>query len=42
MLYRYSEQFSAALGVDNIGGDRYWAFHRYPQRTVSVELIANY
>jgi iron complex outermembrane receptor protein len=42
VLYRYSEQFSAAVGVDNIGGDRYWAFHPYPQRTVSVELIANY
>lgn len=30
----------AALGVDNLGNERYWAFHPYARRTYSAELSA--
>ncbi len=36
--YRVSRQLSAALGIDNAGNAKYWAFHPYPQRTAMAEL----
>lgn len=30
--------WSLALGIDNLGDDKYWAFHRYPGRTFVAEL----
>jgi iron complex outermembrane receptor protein len=36
---RYAnERFSAAVGVDNIGDEEYWAFHPYTRRSVIAEL----
>lgn len=31
-------QTQLSLGVDNIGNDKAWVFHPYPQRTFSLEL----
>jgi iron complex outermembrane receptor protein len=31
-------QWRASLGIDNVSAQRYWAFHPYPQRTLSAEL----
>jgi iron complex outermembrane receptor protein len=31
---------SAALGVDNLGNERYWAFHPYSRRTYNAEIAA--
>ncbi len=28
----------AGLGIDNLGNEKYWAFHPYPQRTFHAEL----
>jgi iron complex outermembrane recepter protein len=36
--YRFSKQWSASLGIDNLNNAKYWAFHPYPQRTVHAEL----
>jgi iron complex outermembrane receptor protein len=36
--YRIDRQWSAAVGIDNLNNDRYWAFHPYPQRTFVAEL----
>lgn len=38
LRYRFDAHWSAALGIDNLGGERYWAFHPYTQRTVVAEL----
>ncbi len=35
---RLAPQWRVSLGIDNLGAERYWAFHPYPQRTVSAEL----
>ncbi len=32
--------WSAALGIDNVGNERYWAFHPYSRRTYSAEVSA--
>jgi iron complex outermembrane recepter protein len=41
---RYRKQFnrtmSLALGVDNLGNSKYWAFHPYTQRSFLLELQA--
>jgi iron complex outermembrane recepter protein len=34
----FGEHLQLAVGVDNIGNDAAWAFHPFPQRTVSLEL----
>ncbi len=34
----FGEAWSAALGVDNLGDRKYWAFHPYTQRTFSAEI----
>lgn len=33
-----TEQTQLSFGVDNIGNDKAWVFHPYPQRTFSLEL----
>jgi iron complex outermembrane receptor protein len=38
LRYRIDKQWSAAVGVDNIGNKKYWAFHPYTQRTFIAEL----
>ncbi|HSC65729.1 MAG TPA: TonB-dependent receptor [Caldimonas sp.] len=38
LQYRFDRQWRAALGIDNLNNDRYWAFHPYPQRTFHAEL----
>lgn len=35
------EHFNAAVGVDNLGNERYWAFHPYARRTYNAELSAS-
>lgn len=35
---RLDARWRASLGIDNLGNERYWAFHPYPQRTVHAEL----
>jgi iron complex outermembrane recepter protein len=32
---------TASLGVDNLGNERYWAFHPYARRTYSAEISAS-
>ncbi|MBL0728490.1 TonB-dependent receptor [Piscinibacter sp. HJYY11] len=38
LVYRFDKQWSAALGIDNLNNERYWAFHPYTQRTFNAEL----
>ena len=38
MHYRINQQWSMALGVDNLNNYQYWNFHPYPQRTYVAEL----
>ncbi len=39
---RIGERWTASLGIDNLGDEEYWAFHPYTQRTLAVELSANF
>lgn len=39
--WQFARNWSAALGVDNVGNDTYWNFHPYPQRTYTAELRAD-
>jgi iron complex outermembrane receptor protein len=39
--YEFAGRWSAALGVDNVGNERYWAFHPYSRRTFNVEVSAH-
>ncbi len=36
--YRINQQWSVALGIDNLNNYQYWNFHPYPQRTYVAEL----
>ena len=36
--HRFSKQWSAAFGIDNLNNKKYWNFHPYPQRSYSAEL----
>lgn len=38
MRYKMAKQWTAALGVDNLNNEKYWAFHPYNQRTFMAEL----
>jgi iron complex outermembrane receptor protein len=38
LRYRIDRHWSAALGVDNLNNDKYWAYHPYTQRTLVAEL----
>ena len=39
--YRFTKQWKAAVGIDNLGNATYWAFHPYPQRTFHAELACD-
>jgi len=36
--YRVDENWWAALGIDNLGNDKYFLFHPFPQRTLVMEI----
>jgi iron complex outermembrane receptor protein len=36
--YNFDSHWAAAIGVDNLNNDRYFLFHPFPQRTVTLEL----
>lgn len=36
--YQVDQQWSAALGIDNLNNKKYWAFHPYAQRSIVAEL----
>jgi iron complex outermembrane receptor protein len=38
LRYRFNQQWSMALGVDNLNNYQYWNFHPYQQRTYVAEL----
>lgn len=38
VLYRITQQWQFAFGIDNLGNQTYWAFHPYPQRSFHAEL----
>lgn len=38
LRYRVTSQVTAALGVDNLGDEKYWAYHPYAQRTYTAEV----
>jgi iron complex outermembrane recepter protein len=38
LRYRLGKRWTAALGIDNIGNERYWAFHPYSRRSYNAEL----
>lgn len=40
--YRFAKQVTAALGVDNLTNEKYYAFHPYPQRTIHGEIRIDY
>jgi iron complex outermembrane receptor protein len=42
MRYRVNESVTAALGVDNVNNEEYWAFHPYSQRTYTAELHVDF
>ena len=40
---RYAtERFSAAVGLDNVGDEEYWAFHPYTRRSLLAELSVEF
>jgi iron complex outermembrane receptor protein len=38
LTWDIDERWQASLGVDNLGDDKAWVFHPYPQRTAVAEL----
>lgn len=40
--FRASEHFDFALGVDNVGNNRYFLFHPFPQRSFTAEVRWRY
>jgi iron complex outermembrane receptor protein len=38
MRYEFAGNWSAALGIDNLGNERYWAFHPYSRRSYHANL----
>jgi iron complex outermembrane receptor protein len=42
LRYQIDPHWSAAAGVDNLGNDKYFIFHPFPQRTVFAELRYRY
>lgn len=38
LRYEALERWAASLGIDNLGNERYWAFHPYTRRTLSAEI----
>ncbi|MEO8062795.1 MAG: TonB-dependent receptor [Pseudomonadota bacterium] len=41
LRYEFATHWSAALGIDNVGNERYWAFHPYSRRAFSAEVSAS-
>jgi len=39
---RIGDYWNVSVGIDNLGNERYWAFHPYTQRTFAAELSANF
>jgi hypothetical protein len=37
---RIGSSLTALLGVENLGNDKYWAFHSYVQRSIATEIAA--
>lgn len=42
MSYRFARGLTAAVGVDNLTNEKYYAFHPYPQRTFHGEIRVDY
>ena len=42
MHYRVNDSVTAALGIDNVNNEKYWAFHPYSQRTYTAELHVDF
>ncbi len=38
LRYEFDGHWAAALGIDNLGNERYWAFHPYNRRSYSAEV----
>jgi iron complex outermembrane receptor protein len=38
LRYRFNRHWTGSVGIDNLNGEKYWAFHPYAQRTVSADL----
>jgi iron complex outermembrane receptor protein len=38
LRWKITQQWSAAVGIDNLNNQTYWNFHPYPQRTYNAEL----
>jgi iron complex outermembrane receptor protein len=38
--YEFAQHWTAAVGVDNLGNERYWAFHPYARRSYNAEIAA--
>jgi iron complex outermembrane receptor protein len=38
--YAFAARWTAALGIDNLGNERYWAFHPYTRRAYHAEIAA--
>ena len=36
--FRVSRHWNVAIGVENLGNDKYYLFHPFPQRTLTAEL----
>ena len=36
--YSFDSHWAAALGIDNLNNDKYFLFHPFPQRTMTLEL----
>ena len=41
LRYEFGAHWNAALGIDNLGNERYWAFHPYSRRTFNAEVSAS-
>ena len=41
LRYEFGTHWSVALGIDNLGNERYWAFHPYSRRTDNAEVAAS-
>jgi len=41
LRYELGTRWSAALGIDNVGNERYWAFHPYSRRVFNAEVTAS-
>jgi len=41
-VWKINRTVTAAIGIDNLGNDKYWNFHPYPQRTYFASLRADF